>query len=62
MLMNYTPIVVTPVPVNYRISGSSHISEPAQELHNSWAAPSVGGNITEIPEEGRKKNPNNHSG
>ena len=44
-------------------SGSSHISEPAQELH-SRAVPSVGGNNTaqsvqlqgEIPEEGRKKN------
>ena len=44
-------------------SGSSHISEPAQELH-SRAVPIVGGNNTaqsvqlqgEIPEEGRKKN------
>ena len=61
----YTPIVVTPVPVNYAKvinSGYSHISEPALELQ-SRAAPSVRGNITaqsvqpqgEILEEGRRK-------
>ena len=29
-----TPIVVTPVPVNYRILDNSHISEPALELQS----------------------------